>query len=146
MGARKVVVFGLARIGCIPAEIGRFGTNGKLCNDHINAVVKLFDDKVKDLVHKLNSIYSDARFTYVNIGGISRPLGDIPLPTAPCCQVTEDWHCIPNASPCTNRATSLFFDGYHPTEASNIVTATRAYTRLLPDDAFPFDISHLSRL
>nr|GEY23469.1 GDSL esterase/lipase At1g29670-like [Tanacetum cinerariifolium] len=75
LGARKIVVFGLARIGCIPAEIGRFGTHGKLCVDSLNEAAKIFNNKLKCLVDELNNINSDGRFTFVNVTSISAPQG-----------------------------------------------------------------------
>ncbi|GJY63310.1 GDSL esterase/lipase [Tanacetum coccineum] len=146
LGARKIVVFGLARIGCIPAEIGRFGTHGKLCVDPLNEAAKIFNDKLKCLVDELNNINSDGRFTFINVTSISAPQGDFPLPNEPCCQVREDWQCTPNTDPCRLRALSLFFDGFHPTEISNIFLAARSYTRLFTSDASPWDIKQLSQL
>ncbi|PWA57728.1 SGNH hydrolase-type esterase domain-containing protein [Artemisia annua] len=146
LGARKIVVFGLARIGCIPAEIGRFGTHGKLCVDPLNEAAKIFNNKLKSLVDDLNNIYSDGRFTFINVTSISAPQGDIPFPNEPCCQVREDWQCTPNTDPCRFRDLSLFFDGFHPTEISNILLAARSYTRLFTTDASPWDIKHLSQL
>lgn len=75
MGARKFAVFGLGQIGCTPAEITRFGTGGKPCVEWINNAVNLFNDKLKSLVTELNSDYQDARFTFINLSGISAPQG-----------------------------------------------------------------------
>ncbi|KAI3743737.1 hypothetical protein L1987_56802 [Smallanthus sonchifolius] len=86
LGARKIAVFGLGQIGCTPAEIKRFGTNGKPCIEWINDAVKLFNDELTSLVDDLNSDYLDARFTFINLTSISAPQGDVPLPNAPCCQ------------------------------------------------------------
>ncbi|KAI7726351.1 hypothetical protein M8C21_008007, partial [Ambrosia artemisiifolia] len=148
LGARKIAVFGLARIGCTPIEIKRFGaTNRKLCVEWINAAIKLFNDNLTSLVKDLNSNYSDARFTFLNVTSLSAPHGDIPLPSAPCCdQLREDGQCVPNSRPCHVRGLTLFFDGLHPTEISQTVIATRSYKSLFPTDTYPYDISHLARL
>ncbi|KAK9051621.1 hypothetical protein SSX86_028248 [Deinandra increscens subsp. villosa] len=152
LGARKIVVFGLGQVGCAPAEIARFGTNGKPCVEWINQAVKLFNDKLKSLVTELNSEYQDARFTFINLTSISAPQGecldfaDVPLPNNPCCKLREDGQCVANSSPCLVRALSLFFDGFHPTETSNTLIATRSYITVSPADTYPYDISHLARL
>ncbi|MFS8026646.1 putative triacylglycerol lipase [Helianthus anomalus] len=75
LGARKIAVFGLGQVGCTPAEIKRFGTNGKPCVEWINDAVQLFNDKLKSLVAKLNTDYQDARFTLINLTSISAPQG-----------------------------------------------------------------------
>ncbi|KAJ0641656.1 putative triacylglycerol lipase [Helianthus annuus] len=74
-GARKIAVFGLAEIGCTPIEITRFGTSGKLCVEWINNGIKLFNDNLTRLVDDLNSNYSDARFTFLNVTSLAAPLG-----------------------------------------------------------------------
>ncbi|KAJ0682396.1 putative triacylglycerol lipase [Helianthus annuus] len=147
LGARKIAVFGLAEIGCTPIEITRFGTSGKLCVEWINNGIKLFNDNLTRLVDDLNSNYSDARFTFLNVTSLAAPLGDLPLPTSPCCtQLRDDGQCVPNSSHCLVRDSTLFFDGLHPTEIAHQVIATRSYKSLLPTDTYPYDISHLARL
>ncbi|KAM0010375.1 putative triacylglycerol lipase [Helianthus debilis subsp. tardiflorus] len=146
LGARKIAVFGLGQVGCTPAEIRRFGTNGKPCVEWINDEVQLFNDKLKSLVAKLNTDYQDARFTLINLTSISAPQGDVPLPNTPCCQVGEDGQCVPDSKPCLVRALTVFYDGFHPSEISNTAIATRSYISVIPTDTYPYDISHLARL
>ncbi|KAM0048696.1 putative triacylglycerol lipase [Helianthus debilis subsp. tardiflorus] len=146
LGARKIAVFGLGQVGCTPAEIKRFGTNGKPCVEWINDAVQLFNDKLKSLVAKLNTDYQDARFTLINLTSISAPQGDVPLPNTPCCQVGEDGQCVPDSKPCLVRALTVFYDGFHPSEISNTAIATRSYISVIPTDTYPYDISHLARL
>ncbi|GKA31479.1 reverse transcriptase domain-containing protein [Tanacetum coccineum] len=143
LGARKIVVFGLANIGCSPAQIDRFGTDGRPCVQKINDAVELFNNRLMPLVDELNNNKTDARFTFINLASILTPLGDVPLPSAPCCQVRKDWQCIPNSVPCPIRSMCIFFDGSHPTEVSNIIIATRSYTAVSITDAYPYDISQL---
>ncbi|XP_024988198.1 GDSL esterase/lipase At1g29670-like [Cynara cardunculus var. scolymus] len=146
LGARKVAVIGLGLIGCTPAEIANFGTDGKPCVDSINDAVKRFNDRLKPLVDGLNNDNSDARFTYINITSISTPQEGVSLPNVPCCPVREDGQCVPNSTPCPVRDLSVFFDGYHPTEIANIGLATRSYNALSPMDASPYDINRLAQL
>ncbi|KAI3796739.1 hypothetical protein L1987_39421 [Smallanthus sonchifolius] len=146
LGARKIALFGLGQIGCTPAEIKRFGTDGKPCVEWINDAVKLFNDELKSLVDELNSDYLDARFTFINLTSISAPQGDVPLPNVPCCQLMEDGQCVPNSSPCLVRDLTVFYDGFHPSEISNTLIATRSYISVSPTDTYPYDISHLARL
>nr|GEW96621.1 GDSL esterase/lipase At1g29670-like [Tanacetum cinerariifolium] len=134
LGARKVAVFGLGQIGCAPAEIARFGTNGKPCVEWINDAVKIFNEHLRSLINELNNDYTDARLTFINLTSISAPQGG------------EDGQCVPNSTPCLLRALSVFYDGFHPTETANTVIAARSYIALSPMDASPYDISHLARL
>ncbi|KAM7505879.1 hypothetical protein LguiB_004783 [Lonicera macranthoides] len=151
-GARKVAVFGLGLIGCIPAEVAIFGPSGSGCVDMINDAVQLFDNRLKPLVDELNNKLADANFVYLNMTSISS--GDpssigITVLSAPCCVVSTniaEGQCAPNQIPCSNRNTYIFWDAYHPTEIANLVVASRSYTALSPFDAYPFDIRKLTQL
>ncbi|GJY32526.1 GDSL esterase/lipase-like protein [Tanacetum coccineum] len=147
LGARKIAVYGLGLIGCAPTEITRFGTDGRTCVESINNAVGLFNDMLKPVVDMLNSDFSDARFTFINLTNIQATQGGEVLPNVACCQVRpSDGQCVPNSIPCPVRALSLWYDGFHPTEIVNTIFATRSYTALSTMDASPYDISHLARL
>ncbi|XP_076955228.1 GDSL esterase/lipase At1g29670-like [Bidens hawaiensis] len=145
LGARKIAVFGLGLIGCAPSEIQMFGTNGQ-CVESINEKTQLFNDRLQPLINDLNNEFSDARFTFINITSISIPQNGVALPNIPCCQLRSDGQCVPNSIPCPDRTLYAWFDGFHPTEVSNTVLATRSYTALSPTDASPYDISHLASI
>ncbi|XP_071709072.1 GDSL esterase/lipase At5g45670-like [Rutidosis leptorrhynchoides] len=144
--ARKIVVFGLAKLGCSPVNIERFGTKGKPCVESINNAVDIFNHQLISLIEDLNDNNSDATFTYINLASILAPLGDVPLPSAPCCKLREDRQCIRDSVPCAYRDLSIFFDGFHPTEVANMIIAMRSYAKFSPLDACPYDISHLAQL
>ncbi|MCD7460140.1 hypothetical protein HAX54_042949 [Datura stramonium] len=151
-GARKVAVFGVGSIGCVPAELDLYGTNDTICVDSINSAVQKFADKFKPMIDDLNTNLPDANFIYINITSIS--LGDpsaigITNLVEPCCEISSiiaKGQCSKGGGACSDRASHYFWDGFHPSEAPNKVCAERAYTALLPTDAYPFDISHLASL
>lgn len=70
-GARKVAVFGLGYIGCTPAEMASYGTNGSACVDIINEDVQLFNEGLSSLVDELTNNLTDSKFIFVNIAEIS---------------------------------------------------------------------------
>ncbi|XP_076924214.1 GDSL esterase/lipase At5g45670-like [Bidens hawaiensis] len=146
MGARKIVVFGLGQIGCTPTEIARYGTNGRPCVQWIDDAVKLFNDNLKSLVDELNSNFFDARFTFINLTSISSPQGDIPEPNATCCQIRDDGQCVQDSNPCLLRALTIFYDGFHPSEITNSVIASRSYIAVASTDTYPYDINRLASM
>ncbi|PIN04345.1 Triacylglycerol lipase [Handroanthus impetiginosus] len=146
-GARKIAVFGVGLLGCIPQVIANNPTNASGCVDFINNAVQLFNNKVKPLVDNLKSDLNGAQFTYINITSISSAdpsvLG-IRVVNASCCPVSrQTGQCIPNRNPCSNRNEYIFWDNVHPTEIVNIAMASRAYNATLPSDAYPVDIRRL---
>ncbi|KAK6124272.1 hypothetical protein DH2020_042024 [Rehmannia glutinosa] len=146
-GARKVAVFGVGLLGCLPQELANFPTNGSACVDFINNAAQLFNNRLIPLIDDLNNNLPDAQFIYVNITSIS--LGDpsaigVRVTNVPCCVVRRTTGlCAPNQVPCSNRNEYTFWDNFHPTQILNRATASRAYTATLPSDAYPFDIRTL---
>ncbi|PHT55817.1 hypothetical protein CQW23_04303 [Capsicum baccatum] len=144
-GARKITLFGLPQIGCIPDQLKRHDT--LFCVDSTNQAVQLFNNKLKALVDDLNTNLPDAKFIYINMYSISSAIA-LTLLNRPCCKVSDtmpEGQCIPGKSPCLIRATRFFYDNFHPTETGNVIASNRAYRALLPSDSYPMDIRHLVR-
>lgn len=75
LGSRKVAVFGVGLIGCIPQELSLYPpTNGSPCVDAINNAVGLFNTRLVSLINDLNTKLPNAQFTYINATNIG--LGD----------------------------------------------------------------------
>ncbi|KAI3764848.1 hypothetical protein L2E82_14865 [Cichorium intybus] len=146
LGARKIVVFGLGPVGCTPAEISIFGTDGDSCVESINDAVKQFNDRLKPLVDELNLDNLDAKFTFINLTSISLQQQGLGVLNGPCCQVRADGQCVQNTHICPIRALSIYYDGFHPTDIANTHIATTSFNAVSPMDASPYDISHLIRL
>ncbi|BFG28013.1 hypothetical protein CerSpe_142870 [Prunus speciosa] len=148
-GARKVALVGLGLIGCTPNAISTFGTNGSACVDKLNSAAQMFNQKLVSLVDQLNANLRDAKFIYVNSFGMGS--GDpaaagFRVVNVGCCPVNNIGQCAAGQTPCQNRSEYVFWDGFHPTEASNKITAIRTYTAFDPSDTYPMDISHLIQL
>ncbi|XP_075499878.1 GDSL esterase/lipase At1g29670-like [Primulina tabacum] len=147
-GARKVAIYGLAQLGCIPQVLMMIPANSSGCVDYVNNYVQLFNNRLKPLVDDLNSNLPDAIFTYINITSITSinpsSIG-ITIFNVACCVVSSVGVCVPNQAPCIDRDLRVFFDNYHTTEIVNRLIASRSYNSLLPTDAYPFDIKHLAQ-
>ncbi|KAG7966126.1 hypothetical protein I3843_08G034500 [Carya illinoinensis] len=148
--ARKVVVYGLGLLGCIPYEVRLYGANVSGCVDKINEAVMLFDNGLKSLVSDLNNNLTNATFIFINSTGISLTSspGSITISNAACCQVSEASapQCILSGKTCSNRTQYAFWDEAHPSETAYSTTAARAYRALLRTDSYPFDIQRLAQL
>nr|AFN53715.1 putative GDSL-like lipase acylhydrolase protein [Linum usitatissimum] len=69
-GARKIVVVGLGKIGCVPYTMKLFGTNGMNCVESSNSAAKAFNMQLQKLVVRLNLEIKDAKFIFVNTFGM----------------------------------------------------------------------------
>lgn len=67
-GARKVAVFGLGKIGCVPAEMVM--NNATECVEEINQAVDLFNTKLVSLVDYFNAKFDGAKFTFINVSAM----------------------------------------------------------------------------
>ncbi|GAB4827117.1 hypothetical protein Ancab_034004 [Ancistrocladus abbreviatus] len=139
-GARKVVLFGLSPLGCLPMLYQR-----DKCAENVNSALQVFNSGVKSLVDEFNNNLNDAKFIFINTYEIMSknlsPLGTR-MKNVPCCGV-EEMFCLPYSVPCRDRNDFAYWDNAHPTEAANKVLATRAFSSRGPNDTYPMDISHL---
>ncbi|XP_006344120.1 GDSL esterase/lipase At1g29670-like [Solanum tuberosum] len=143
-GARKIALFGLPQIGCIPQELQKHNT--RKCVDSTNEAIQLFNEKLKSLVTDLNTNFPQAKFTYINMYSISSIMSTLSFLNYPCCNVsttTAEGQCVSGQAPCHLRAAHVFWDNFHPTENGNVIAIMRAYNSFLPSDSYPMDISHL---
>ncbi|PIN04346.1 Cutinase [Handroanthus impetiginosus] len=121
-GARKVAIFGLGPIGCVPTAI-KGPLNGTSCISRTNDAVQIFNSKVKSLVDVLNKDL--VGFKYTNI---------------PCCTMST------RGGLSFLRTDFVYFDGFHPTEVAVAIVAKQAFSAQSPSDAYPFDIQHLAKV
>ncbi|XP_047965059.1 GDSL esterase/lipase At1g29670-like [Salvia hispanica] len=145
-GARKIAVYGLAPLGCIPKNLYKIVSNGSICNNTINEIVQPFNNRLKPLIDSLNADLHGSHFTMINFTslitqGHNSALLGIKFTNASCCTVSK----ISNAREeiCSNRNDYFFWDNYHLTEIGNRAAAARSYRAELPSDAYPFDIRSL---
>lgn len=69
-GARKFVLIGVGQIGCSPNQLAQNSPDGKTCVERVNSANLIFNNKLRDLVTRLNTEQPDAKFIYINAYGI----------------------------------------------------------------------------
>ncbi|XP_058749202.1 GDSL esterase/lipase At1g29670-like [Vicia villosa] len=146
-GAKKFVAVGLGKIGCTPMILANSSVNGS-CVEKLNDIEAIFSRKLRSLVNRLNTEHPDSKTIFINTTAIrvDRSHGFTNLNTS-CCPMNSDGLCIRGSTPCPNRTEYIYYDGIHPTEAANKITATASYdSNNNPKIAFPLDIKHLAQL
>ncbi|KAE8684439.1 GDSL esterase/lipase [Hibiscus syriacus] len=113
LGARKFVVAGLGRMGCIPSIIAQSTADG--CSEEVNQLVLPFNANVKTMMNSLNADLPGARFIYVDIAHLFEDIVvnagtyGFSVVDRGCCGIGRNRGqitCLPFQTPCENR------DGY----------------------------------
>ncbi|PNT40693.2 hypothetical protein POPTR_004G112700v4 [Populus trichocarpa] len=130
LGARKVVMYEIGPIGCIPSMTRKNKHNGK-CVEESNQLVAYFNDNLLGMLQNLtstlpNSIFVRGHAHWLGYDAIINPSKYGLLDTSnPCCKTWANGTsaCIPELKPCPNPNQHYFFDGYHLTETVYSVLA-----------------------
>ena len=147
----------------------------KIFNSQLQTMLEALNKKHKDAVftyinsYEIDSDVTNAgtnKFLYFFFSGFGRMVEERQFPLASpsllillllagfkytresCCQVLEsgDVPCQSLSIPCANRSEYVYWDGAHFTEAKAWAFGKRAFKRLFPEDAHPYDISELVKL
>ncbi|XP_010527102.2 PREDICTED: GDSL esterase/lipase At4g30140-like [Tarenaya hassleriana] len=139
LGARKVALFGISKLGCIPRIVATRG-DGNGCAEDVNAAVEVFNTKLRALVDDLNQSLAGTKFTYVDMFN-TKDLASLGLRNESCCTVDPaQGLCAANRSACEDRSKYAYWDAFHGTEVVYSVEAKSAFTG---QTASPYSIAAL---
>ncbi|KAK1435905.1 hypothetical protein QVD17_01678 [Tagetes erecta] len=135
MGARKIVVANIGPIGCIPYLRDVNSSAGNECVALPNHLAHLFNNYLKALLQELNNSLEGSTFIYANL---NRIVGDVlhnfksygfEVADSACCRLAGKHGgllpCIPPSKVCDDRSKYVFWDPYHPSDATNFIIAKR---------------------
>ncbi|KAJ6707557.1 GDSL-LIKE LIPASE/ACYLHYDROLASE-RELATED [Salix viminalis] len=130
LGARKVVMYEIGPIGCIPSMTRKNKHDGK-CVEESNQLVAYFNENLLGMLQNLtstlpNSIFVRGHAHWLGYDAIMNPSKYGLLDTSnPCCITWANGTsaCIPELKPCPDPNHHYFFDGYHLTETVYSVLA-----------------------
>ncbi|TVU17650.1 hypothetical protein EJB05_33698, partial [Eragrostis curvula] len=138
----------LGPLGCIPCLRA---LSGGQCAEQVNQMVGFFNQGLRSLVDQLNADNPDAAFTLGNtfdaVMDMIRSPGSYGFTTVDsgCCGLGRNRGqilCLPLMQPCDGRDQYLFWDAYHPTQATNILLAQAAFNST-HDRVYPFNLQQL---
>ncbi|KAK2644767.1 hypothetical protein Ddye_019962 [Dipteronia dyeriana] len=135
LGARKVIVVNVGPIGCIPYQRDMNPSAGGSCAALPNQMAQLFNIQLKSLVAELGSSLEGSKLVYADVFHIVediiqnyRSFGFENTDHA-CCYVAGRFGglipCSPQSKVCTDRSKYVFWDPYHPSDATNVIIAKR---------------------
>ncbi|XWS11234.1 hypothetical protein CRYUN_Cryun38cG0066700 [Craigia yunnanensis] len=124
-GARKFFVSGIPAIGCVPAQ--RVKTKTQECNEELNFWSVKYNEGLKAMLKGLKSEFQGINYSYFDIYSIMQNILQKPSAygfneiKAACCglgNLKAQVPCVPISTYCSNRKDHVFWDLYHPTEAT----------------------------
>ncbi|KAK1433402.1 hypothetical protein QVD17_10312 [Tagetes erecta] len=155
LGLRKFYLAGVGPLGCIPNQLATGQAAPGRCVDSVNQMVGPFNEGLKRLVGQFNGgSHPGAMFVYGNTYGVFGDILNNParygftVRDRACCVIRsnqEQITCITSAAPCFNHDQYVFWDAFHPSQATNAVLAQRAYSGS-NDDCFPINVQQLAQL
>ncbi|KAL0325905.1 UNVERIFIED_CONTAM: GDSL esterase/lipase EXL2 [Sesamum radiatum] len=122
LGARRIGVFGLPPLGCLPSQRTLKGGAERKCIDIYNQVAELFNNKLSAEVDSINSRYPEARVVYIDIYNL--PLDLIRSPQKygfkfsdkGCCGTGTIEVAFLCKYTCSDVSDYVFWDSFHLTE------------------------------
>ncbi|XP_042498441.1 GDSL esterase/lipase At1g74460 [Macadamia integrifolia] len=138
LGARQLIVFGLAPMGCIPLQ-RVLGLTGN-CQDKTNKLAIKFNDAAAKLIENLSGNLPNASFIFGNAYNVVEDVINNPHKygfsnsDSPCCsfgRIRPALTCIPASTLCSDRSKYVFWDEYHPSDRANEMMANEIITKLI---------------
>ncbi|KAK4360701.1 hypothetical protein RND71_019653 [Anisodus tanguticus] len=134
LGARKVIMFEIGPIGCIPSFKKHIWHNG-VCVEEYNHLAVIFNNQLSDMLKNLTSTLPGSAFIlghahWLGYDALTNPSTyGLMDPISPCCITWANGTsaCIPELVPCRNADKHYFWDGYHLTETVYRVIATKCF-------------------
>ncbi|KAJ7953971.1 GDSL esterase/lipase [Quillaja saponaria] len=136
-GARKIVVFEIPPLGCLPREqvdyIPAPNTGG--CTRSTNNLVHHFNKQLPGLLNSLSRSLKGVTFVTAKTYGLFLDMASNPNKYGltdtrnPCCILASSGSglCEPYQKPCDNRNSHLFWDSINPTEVVHKLIAEKCY-------------------
>ncbi|KAK8648588.1 hypothetical protein V6N13_129337 [Hibiscus sabdariffa] len=124
-GARKFVLTGIGAIGCAPAE--RVTNETHECSEERNFWSVKYNEKLKAMLTGFKSELQGVNYSYFDTYSIMQKAIQNPSSygfneiKSACCGLGDlkaKVPCVPVSKYCTNRSDHVFWDLYHPTEAT----------------------------
>ncbi|KAI3506021.1 hypothetical protein L1887_28374 [Cichorium endivia] len=152
MGARRIVVPNVGPIGCIPYQRDINPSAGDNCVALPNHLAQLYNLQLKSLLKDLTIQLKASTFLYADVYNI---VADIihnfqsygfDNADSACCYVSGQHGglipCGPTSKVCVDRSKYVFWDPYHPSDATNAIIAKRLMDGGL-EDISPLNIRAL---
>ncbi|GAB2233287.1 hypothetical protein Droror1_Dr00002506 [Drosera rotundifolia] len=131
LGARKIAVPNVGPIGCVPNEIDLNPSAGDNCVAFPNQAAQEFNVRLRSLIPELNRSLKGAMFVHADVYTvflniiINYQSYGFETRNSACCSLAGTHGglipCNPTSKVCPDRSKYVFWDPFHPTDATNII-------------------------
>ncbi|KAF9624465.1 hypothetical protein IFM89_011473 [Coptis chinensis] len=149
LGARKIIIFELGPIGCMPTYTNRFKPIGP-CLEYYNQLISHFNSQLSTTLDRLTNVLPGSLIINGQINALVKNIIENPsnygfIDTKnPCCIAGDGTlACTPALPPCMSDDRYLWWDGYHLTEAAYSIIAKTCYSG--SHICSPFNIKKLAQ-
>ncbi|VAI38655.1 unnamed protein product [Triticum turgidum subsp. durum] len=152
LGARKVLFLGTGPVGCTPSL--REMSSAKVCSAVANAMAVQYNKAAEGVLSGMAAKHPDLHYALFDSSAALLRYIDQPAKfgfveaKAACCglgDMNAKIACTPLSSYCANRSDHVFWDFYHPTEATARMLTATAFDGSAPF-IFPINVKQLSAI
>ncbi|KMT11897.1 hypothetical protein BVRB_5g098640 [Beta vulgaris subsp. vulgaris] len=149
---RKVVVMGIAPMGCAPHYLWRYKSKNGECIEEINNMIMEFNFVTRYMIEELNQELSDSKITFCDTYKGSMDIIQnherygLQVTREACCGLGryKGWiMCLSPEMACKNASTHIWWDQFHPTEAVNAILADNVWSGLHSTMCYPMNINDM---
>ncbi|KAK9675416.1 hypothetical protein RND81_11G006600 [Saponaria officinalis] len=154
-GVRKVVMMGLAPMGCAPHYLWKYKSENGECIREMNNMIMEFNFVMRYVVEQLNHELPNAIIIFCDIYQGSMDIIQnherygFNVTDEACCGMGKykGWiMCLSPEMACRNASTHIWWDQYHPTEAVNEILADNVWSGLHSSMCYPMNMRDMSIL
>ncbi|XP_062146597.1 GDSL esterase/lipase 7 [Alnus glutinosa] len=152
INVRKVVVMGLAPIGCSPHYLWQYSSKNGECIDSINNVVREFNFLMRFMIEELGEELPDSNIIFCDVfeGSMdiikNHRLYGFNVTTDACCGLGKyrGWiMCLSPDMACSNASSYIWWDQFHPTAEVNAILADNVWNGLHTKMCYPMNLKDM---
>ncbi|XP_065858994.1 GDSL esterase/lipase At5g08460 [Euphorbia lathyris] len=152
LSVKKMVVMGLAPIGCAPHYLWKYKSKNGECVREINDMILEFNFYMRYMIEELVHQLPDVKLTFCDMyqGSMdiikNHQLYGFNVTTDACCGLGKykGWiMCIAPEMACNNASSHIWWDQYHPTDAVNSILADNVWNGLHTRMCYPMNLKDM---
>ncbi|GAV88786.1 Lipase_GDSL domain-containing protein [Cephalotus follicularis] len=152
INVRKLVVMGLAPIGCSPHYLWQYSSKNGECIEDINNMIMEFNFVMRYMVEELLHELPDIKIIFCDMyeGSMdiikNHKLYGFNVTTDACCGLGKyrGWiMCLSTDMACSNASNHIWWDQFHPTDAVNAILADNVWNGLHTKMCYPMNLEDM---